>query len=149
MSKKSKVHTMTEQNNNRWIQRFNTYKKALTRLKEVIDLYKSRDLTPLEKDGMVQRFEYTEELAWKVLKNYLEYQGGVGEKMAGSRDVIRQASAYGIIENAEPWFEMLESRDTTTHVYDEDTEMNVIDEILNTFYPILNDLQVNMEKRRV
>ncbi len=131
----------------RWIQRLNTYCKALARLKEVVDEYHKRDLTALEKDGMIQRFEYTQELAWKVLKNYLEYQGET-EKMTGSRDVIRQAVASGLITNADPWFEMLESRNTTSHVYDEDTETNVIDKILTTFYPILNELQTTMEKRR-
>lgn len=50
-------------------------------------------------------------------------------------------------DNAAPWFDMLESRNTTAHVYDEETETNVIDQILTTFYPILKDLAAKMEKR--
>lgn len=130
----------------RWIQRLSTYKKALARLKETVEQYHHRGLSALEKDGMIQRFEYTQELAWKVLKNYLEYQGGT-EKMMGSRDVIRQAVVSGLIDNAAPWFDMLESRSTTAHVYDEETETNVIDQILTTFYPIQKDLAAKMEKR--
>lgn len=67
--------------------------------------------------------------------------------MMGSRDVIRQAVVSGLIDNAAPWFDMLESRSTTAHGYDEETETNVIDQILTTFYPILTDLAAKMEKR--
>jgi nucleotidyltransferase substrate binding protein (TIGR01987 family) len=135
-----------ENNEIRWIQRLNTYKRALARLTEVVEQYRQRGLSALEKDGMIQRFEYTRELAWKVLKNFIEYQGGT-ERMMGSRDVIRQAVALGLIDNAEPWFDMLESRNTTANVYDEETETNVIEQILTMYYPILAELASKMEKR--
>lgn len=60
----------------RWVQRLSTFGKALSRLTEVVDLYHGRSLSNLEKDGMIQRFEYTLEAAWKLLKNYTEYQNG-------------------------------------------------------------------------
>ncbi|WP_028909271.1 nucleotidyltransferase substrate binding protein [Prevotella sp. AGR2160] len=123
----------------RWKQRLETYRKALNRLQEVIELENTRPLSALEKDGMIQRFEYTQELAWKVLKNYIEFQGG--EHLMGSRDTIRQAFAMGLIINPDPWFDMLESRNETAHVYDEETEIDVIDKITKTYYPILCDLQ--------
>ncbi|EGN57737.1 nucleotidyltransferase [Hallella multisaccharivorax DSM 17128] len=126
----------------RWHQRLATFRKALARLGEVVELHRTRPLTALEKDGMVQRFEYTQELAWKVLKNYLEYQGEI--RLGGSRDTIRQAFAMGIIANTDPWFDMLESRNETSHVYDEDTEEDVIDKIMVTFYPILCELQQSL-----
>ncbi len=126
----------------RWHQRLATFRKALARLGEVVGLHRTRPLTVLEKDGMVQRFEYTQELAWKVLKNYLEYQGEI--RLGGSRDTIRQAFALGIIANTDPWFDMLESRNETFHVYDEDTEEDVIDKIMVTFYPILCELQQSL-----
>lgn len=59
--------------NIRWRQRLATFQRALGRLEEVVTLQRQRQLSPLEKDGMIQRFEYTQELAWKVLKNYIEY----------------------------------------------------------------------------
>ena len=134
----------TKQSDIRWKQRLATFRTALDRLKEVVELQKSRALTPLEKDGMVQRFEYTQELAWKVLKNYLEYQGT--ERLGGSRDTIRQAYSMGLIQNTEPWFDMLESRNETAHVYDEDTETDVIDKVTKTYLPILSDLLETLNK---
>lgn len=122
----------------RWKQRLETYHKALNRLKEVIDLKQSRPLSALEKDGMVQRFEYTQELAWKVLKNYIEYQGG--ERLVGSRDTIRQAFSMGLILNPDPWFDMLESRNETVEVYDEGIEDELINKIILNYFPILKDL---------
>lgn len=122
----------------RWVQRLSTFGKALSRLTEVVDLYHGRSLSNLEKDGMIQRFEYTLEAAWKLLKNYAEYQNG--EQVMGFRDAIRKAFSMGIIENANPWFDMVESRNLASHVYDEDTEADIIDKIITTYYPILQDL---------
>lgn len=128
--------------NIRWRQRLATFQRALGRLEEVVTLQRQRQLSPLEKDGMIQRFEYTQELAWKVLKNYIEYQGG--ERLAGSRDTIRQAFALGIITNADPWFDMLESRNETSHVYDENIENDLLDKITMTYLPIMLELKKRM-----
>lgn len=124
--------------NIRWRQRLATFQRALGRLEEVVHLQSQRQLSPLEKDGMIQRFEYTQELAWKVLKNYIEYQGG--ERLAGSRDTIRQAFALGIITNADPWFDMLESRNEISNVYDENIENNLLDKITMTYLSIMREL---------
>lgn len=129
----------------RWVQRLSTFGKALSRLTEVVDLYHGRSLSNLEKDGLIQRFEYTLEAAWKLLKNYAEYQNG--EQVMGSGDAIRKAFAMGIIENVNPWFDMVESRNLTSHVYDEDTEADIIDKIITTYYPILQDLFDNLRLR--
>ncbi len=134
-----------EEKTERWRQRLATFGKALARMDEVVTLWHSRKLSDLERDGMIQRFEYTQELAWKLLKNYIEYQGEA--QMGGSRDTIRQAFRLGLIENSEPWFDMLESRNLTSHVYDEETEMTVIERIVDTYYPILSLLHAEMLKR--
>lgn len=134
-----------EEKTERWRQRLATFGKALVRMDEVVTLWHSRKLSDLERDGMIQRFEYTQELAWKLLKNYIEYQGEA--QMGGSRDTIRQAFRLGLIENSEPWFYMLESRNLTSHVYDEATEMTVIERIVDTYYPILSLLHAEMLKR--
>lgn len=94
---------------------------------------------------MVQRFEYTQELAWKLLKNYIEYQGE-DQRLTGSRDVVRRAFAMGLIKDPDTWFDMLDSRNTTSHVYDEKVEVEVLDKIINLYYPILNDLKEAMEE---
>lgn len=134
-----------EEKTERWRQRLATFGKALVRMDEVVTLWHSRKLSDLERDGMIQRFEYTQELAWKLLKNYIEYQGEA--QMGGSRDTIRQAFRLGLIENSEPWFDMLESRNLTSHVYDEATEMTLIERIVDTYYPILSLLHAEMLKR--
>lgn len=134
-----------EEKTERWRQRLATFGKALVRMDEVVTLWHNRKLSDLERDGMIQRFEYTQELAWKLLKNYIEYQGEA--QMGGSRDTIRQAFRLGLIENSEPWFDMLESRNLTSHVYDEETEMTVIERIVDTYYPILSLLHAEMLKR--
>lgn len=131
--------------NIRWLERLDTYKKALARLTETVLLFKHQPLSPLEKDGMVQRFEYTQELAWKLLKNYIEYQGEE-QRLTGSRDVVRRAFAMGLIKDSDTWFDMLDSRNTTSHVYDEKVEVEVLDKIINLYYPILNDLKEAMEE---
>lgn len=131
--------------NIRWLERLDTYKKALARLTETVLLFKHQPLSPLEKDGMVRRFEYTQELAWKLLKNYIEYQGEE-QRLTGSRDVVRRAFAMGLIKNPDTWFDMLDSRNTTSHVYDEKVEVEVLDKIINLYYPILNDLKEAMEE---
>ena len=134
-----------EEKTERWRQRLATFGKALVRMDEVVTLWHSRKLSDLERDGMILRFEYTQELAWKLLKNYIEYQGEA--QMGGSRDTIRQAFRLGLIENSEPWFDMLESRNLTSHVYDEETEMTVIERIVDTYYPTLSLLHAEMLKR--
>lgn len=134
-----------EEKTERWRQRLATFDKALVRMDEVVTLWHSRKLSDLERDGMILRFEYTQELAWKLLKNYIENQGEA--QMGGSRDTIRQAFRLGLIENSEPWFDMLESRNLTSHVYDEATEMTVIKRIVDTYYPILSLLHAEMLKR--
>ena len=122
----------------RWRQRLSTFQKGLVRLEEAIKLLQSSALSDLERDGVIQRFEYTQELAWKTLKCYIEHQEGFS--IMGSRDTIRQAFKMGIIHNTSPWFDMLESRNITSHVYDEEKENETIDRIAMTYYPILKDM---------
>ena len=77
----------------RWQQRFSNYRKALGKLKEALE-GDTETLSDLEKEGVIQRFEYTHELAWTTLKDYLEYQG-LGDRITGSRDATREAFAAG------------------------------------------------------
>ena len=93
----------------RWMQRLDNFKRALSQLKSGVDLMAQRDLSVLEQQGVIQAFEYTHELAWNVLKDYLtEYGGLVG--LIGSRDTSREAFKRGLIENGELWMEMIKSR---------------------------------------
>ncbi len=113
----------------RWKQRFQNFEKAFQQLTEAVERFS--ELTDLEKEGMIQRFEFTFELSWKTLKDFLESQN-VEAKFP--RDVIKEAFHYEIIENGEVWLEMLEIRNLMSHTYDEETFKRTANEIFNRFY---------------
>jgi nucleotidyltransferase substrate binding protein (TIGR01987 family) len=108
----------------RWMQRYNSYKRALLQLEEAIVLSNERNLSNLEKQGFIQAFEFTHELAWKTMKDFLEYRGN--NEIYGSRDAARTAFSYGLVEDGGLWMEMINSRNMTSHVYD----MKIADEII-------------------
>jgi len=119
-------------NDIRWHQRFSNYKKALTQLQSAVELSEQRELTPLEKQGLIQSFEYTHELSWKTLKDFLEYRGNTQE-IYGSKDASRQAFSNGIITDGETWMHMVKSRNLTSHTYDEETVEKIVDIILGSY----------------
>ena len=115
----------------RWIQRFNNFIKALGQLEEAVALAKQRSLTKLEEQGVIQAFEFTHELAWKTLKNFLEDRGV--ENLYGSKDVTRAAFQTGLILNGETWMDMIQSRNLTSHTYDEATAAQIVSAVLNAY----------------
>lgn len=98
----------------RWRQRLEHYAKAFDQLRKAVKEVK--EPTQLEKEGTIQRFEFTHELAWKVMKDYLEYEGISG--IMGSRSATRQAFNKGLIQQGQVWMDMIESRNRTVHTYD-------------------------------
>lgn len=100
----------------RWIQRFNNYSKALGQLTRFLQ---QDELNDLEKQGLIQAFEYTFELAWNTIKDFFEAQGETG--ILGSRDAFRLAFNRGLIANGETWMDMITSRTLTSHSYNEET----------------------------
>ncbi|MFH1652677.1 MAG: nucleotidyltransferase substrate binding protein [Pseudomonadota bacterium] len=99
----------------RWKQRYQNYKKALVQLEAGLEV-NSPDI--LQKQGIIQCFEYTFELAWKTLQDFLIYERGYADAK-GPRPVLEQAFQDGIIQDGMIWFDMLKSRNLTTHLYDE------------------------------
>ena len=87
----------SEQKDIRWIQRFKNYQSALNQLKEAVELHQTRELSLIEKQGMIQAFEFTHELAWKVIKDYLEYQSAIN--IRGSRDPVKEAFKIDLVDN--------------------------------------------------
>jgi nucleotidyltransferase substrate binding protein (TIGR01987 family) len=127
----------------RWIQRFENYKKALKQFNDAVDLSKARELSLLEKQGLIQAFEFTHELAWNLLKDYLEYQGY--QDVKGSRDAIREAFKIGIIENGELWMETIKARNITSHAYDEEIVRKAVKTIIDDYSEIFNNLSKKFE----
>lgn len=117
----------------RWKQRFNNYQKALQTLTEAVALAQQRPLTRLEQQGLIQGFEFTHELAWNVLKDYLEAQGFVG--LIGSRNATRQAFKDALIQDGEAWMDMIKARNLTSHTYNTDIAASIASDVLTRFYP--------------
>ena len=117
----------------RWKQRFSNYTKAFQSLTEAVDLSMERELSALEQQGLIQSFEFTHELAWKVLKDYLEYQG-VAE-IVGSRDASRLAFQNSLVLDGEVWMQMIAARNQTSHTYNLKIAQAVVESILSQFYP--------------
>ena len=124
----------------RWQQRFANFRKALAQLRKFVD---KGELSELEEQGAIQAFEYTYDLAWLVLKDFLEYQGQTD--IYGSRDAIQKAFQTGLIEDGETWMEAYVSRTKTSHTYNEETAREVVDAVMNDYYPLFIALQQKME----
>jgi len=131
-------------NDIRWIQRFNSYKKALGQLDNAVELSFERELSLLEKQGLIQAFEFTHELAWNMLKDYLEYQGN--QEIRGSRDAIREAFKVGLIDNADIWMETIKARNITSHIYDEELVQSSFEAISNDYIVLFHHILKTFEK---
>jgi nucleotidyltransferase substrate binding protein (TIGR01987 family) len=117
----------------RWKQRFNNYLQALQTLTDAVALAQQRPLTTLEQQGLIQGFEFTHELAWNVLKDYLEAQGFV--VLIDSRNATRQAFKDALIQDGEAWMNMIKARNLTSHTYNTAVAAGIAADILSRFYP--------------
>lgn len=129
------------QNNDiRWIQRFNNFGKALAQLTKFVA---KGNLNELEKQGLIQCFEYTYKLAWNTLKDFYENQAETD--IQGSKDAIRLAFKRGLIKNGEAWMSMIKSRTLTSHTYNEDLADEIVSAILNSYYQEFVELQKKLK----
>lgn len=126
----------------RWFQRFSNFRKAFSQLDEAVALGRSRELSKLEKQGVIQSFEYTYELAWSLLRDFLRWQGN--QSITGSRDAIREAFAAGLIEDGERWMQMLQDRNRTSHTYHDETAEEILASIDRHYHSLLAVLQTRM-----
>ena len=128
----------------RWQQRFTNYKNALAQLKNAVELSKQRELSQLEKQGVIQAFEFTHELAWNVLKDYLQDQGN--QAIKGSKDATREAFKVELIDDGEQWMAMIQSRNVSSHTYNEQTAEQLVTAIVKDYFPLFEVLQTEMDK---
>ena len=126
----------------RWKQRYANLQMAYTLLSETVGQVQS--LSVLEKEGMVQRFEYTFDLTWKTVKYYLEAQG-VEAKFP--REVIRLAFQYEIFEDGDVWMDMLEKRNLMAHTYDEAHFLRAVKDIAERYYPAISRVMAYLERQ--
>ena len=142
----------------RWQQRFSNYVKALHKLEDAIkyindnfeiDSDTQNTTTVLDeiiKEGLIQRFEYTHELAWNVMKDYAESQGN--NEVGGSKDSTREAFQLKLIEDGEAWMDMIKSRNKTSHTYNEVTADEIYHKILNDYFDLFLKFKIKMEEKR-
>lgn len=128
----------------RWKQRFQNFEKAFIQLQKGIDRFASLD--DIGKEGIVQRFEYTLELAWKVLKDYLEAEEQIISK--SPKSTIKNAFQTGIIENAELWINMLEDRNLMAHTYDENNFNIALNNIRDKYFSEITKLYSFLNNER-
>jgi len=119
----------------RWKQRFSNFQNALRLLGEAVKL---EQLTELESEGLIQRFEYTFELGWKTLKDYLEDKGFAD--IVGPKDAIRLAFANGIIRDGETWMSMITDRNLTSHLYDSEVVRLISTNVIERYYQAFCEL---------
>lgn len=144
----------------RWYQRFNNYCKALEKLSNNIDYIKNSynhlnfensgiyddialHIEDIYKQGLIQSFEFTHELAWKVMQDFGKDQGN--NELYGSKDATRYAARVNLIENAHVWMEMIISRNETSHTYNENTANIIVSAIITKYYPLLLDFETKIK----
>ncbi len=128
---------MTPKKKPRWKYRFDNYERAFLLLREALD--EEREHSQLEQEGVIQRFEYTMELAWNVMKDYLESENLVLPQVT-PRAAIRAAFASRLISDGETWMEALDDRNKMSHTYDLKRFKEVIDRIRTRYLTVMDEL---------
>jgi nucleotidyltransferase substrate binding protein (TIGR01987 family) len=113
----------------RWIQRLDSWTRAMEQMKRFMSL---NELDEFQEQGLIQCFEYNHELAWKTQKDFLEAQGV--QELYGSKNVVQQAFAIGLIADGEVWMDMIKSRNLSVHTYNEETKQQVVSAITDNYY---------------
>lgn len=131
----------------RWKQRFDNFERAFGRLRDGLGDGVD-DLSDLEKEGIVQRFEYTFELAWKTLKDFLQYSG-IQLDPVSPRSVLKQGFAADILKDGALWINMLDQRNAMSHTYDEQQFEAVMAAISEQFFAPLCELYAYLKEKSV
>ncbi len=133
----------------RWIQRLDSYSKAFIQLELAVVESTKKEFSNLEKEGVIQRFEYTQELSWKVIKDFYEYLGDT--TIQGSRDAFRLALNRGLfdLDTATIFMNSIKSRNKTAHTYNEEIANKIFNEIINDFYYVFKTLKEILEDEKL
>ncbi len=123
----------------RWKQRFQNFERAYDLLREALQ-HGPKALSPLEKEGAVQRFEYTFELGWKTVKDFLE-AGGLAIAPVTPRQVLKEAFAAKVIADGQVWVDMLDHRNLLSHTYDAVKFEKAVEAIAARYLPAMAELQ--------
>ncbi|MBE7709591.1 MAG: nucleotidyltransferase [Cyanobacteria bacterium SIG32] len=122
----------------RFLERFENYKLALKNINETFDHIKKHGINKIYTMALIQAFEMVFELAWKTLKDYLEFEGINTDT---PRETLKTAFLRNIITDGDVWIEMMEARNKTSHTYREELANSIAFEITEKFIPLLNNLE--------
>ena len=131
----------------RWLQRLDNYERALATLQRALSLAAERSLSELEEQGLIQAFEFTHELSWLLLKDFLVDQGVSG--ISGSRDAVREAVVRELISAGSEvtWMAMIRSRNLTSHTYNPAVAREIAELIVDRYGPVFQQLADLMQRR--
>lgn len=134
---------MTDDKDVRWLQRYYRFKEALSRLTSVTDSDRAAsDLSDLEKSGLIRWFEFSYELAWKVMQDLLVSKGY--EFVKGPNGTLQMALQDGLISDQDGWREMAKARTMAAHTYDEDEANEIVERIYSEFSRLLTMLSIKL-----
>lgn len=122
--------------------KFNNFQNAMSWLNEGFNVYDGNDLA---RDGIIQRFEFTFELAWKTLKAIFEDEGLLG--LNSPKTVLREALSAGLISDDESWLDMLNDRNSTVHIYNERLSLDIYQRIRDRYVFALEELVKKIQAR--
>jgi len=125
----------------RWKQRFENFSKAVGQLKEFIE---KPELNKFEKQGLIQCFEYTFELAWKTMKDYLEAQGFT---VKSPRDTIQTSFQIELLKDGHSWIDALDKRNLLAHTYDEGRANEAETLIRSKYFPAIQELHTSLSSK--
>ena len=125
----------------RWQQRFQNFEKAFKKLHQAVN---QDEYNELERTGLIQTFEFTFELAWKTLKDILEFEGF---EVKSPRETIKQAFQIGYIKDGDEWLDVLEKRNLMSHTYDDEVSEEVSDLIQNRYYFLMAELSKTLNEK--
>ncbi len=128
----------------RWKQRLQNFTRAVKLLEEIATL-QLEELSLLEKEGIVQRFEFTLELAWKTLKDKMEFDG-LQLNMISPKVVVKEAYQAKYIGHIELWLEMIDVRNLLSHTYNFDVFEKILPDIQKKYTPLLSGLHTSLSK---
>ncbi len=114
-------------------------------MEEAVLLSQKRPLSKLENQGLIQGFEYTHELAWNMIKDYLEEQGIFG--LLGSKSTVREAFKLGLLKEGEIWMDMIQSRNQTSHTYNTTLAEQVVSDIIHKYFYQFKEIIEEFKKR--
>lgn len=128
----------------RFIQRLENFKQSNKNLVETADFVKGHELSKFYIMSLVQAFEMSFELAWKTIKDYLEYVGIIADS---PRTAIKEGFSTKLIIDGQKWIEMMEARNKTSHTYKEEFAIEIAREILDVYIPLILDLEKTLESK--